>query len=172
LDESVTLHLRVGGIMKNWAFYIAAALGFTVYGAVTNADRDGSGAIVGEGSVDAFNVRVGDCFNDYSTSFSDEVSSVPGVPCSDPHDNETYAVFDVTISSYPESDDVMAELAHNSCVERFDSFVGRDYESSSLDITTLYPTAQSWRQDDREVVCAVYDMESNQLVGSVQSKGL
>jgi len=159
--------------MKNWAFYLAAVLGFGIYGAVTDADRDGSGAIIGEGSVDAFNVRVGDCFNDYSTSsFNDEVSSVPGVPCSEPHDNETYAVFDVSISSYPESEDVMAEIAHNACVERFDSFVGRDYESSALDISTLFPTAQSWKQNDREVVCAVYDMEANPLVGSVQGKGL
>ena len=158
--------------MRNWAFYIAAALGFTIYGVVTEADRDGSGAIIGEGSVDAFNVRVGDCFNDYSPSYSDEVSSVPGVPCGEPHDNEAFAVFDVTISSYPESEDAMAQIAHNSCLERFDSFVGRDYESSSLDIITLYPTTESWRQNDREVVCAVYDMEATQLVGSVQSKGL
>ena len=158
--------------MKNWAVYIAAILGFAVYGAVTDADRDSSGAIIGEGSVDAFDVHVGDCFDDYSTSFNDEVSSVPGVPCSDPHDNEAFAVFDVTITSYPESDDHMAELAHNSCLERFDSFVGRDYESSSLDIITLYPTSASWKQSDREVVCAVYDMEAIKLVGSVQGQGL
>ena len=158
--------------MKNWVYYIAAALGFTVYGAVTDADRDSTGAIIGEGSVDAFNVSVGDCFNDYAASVTGEVSSVPGVPCSEPHDNETYAVFDVTISTYPESEDLMGEIAHNACVERFDTFVGRDYDSSSLDITTLFPTSQSWQQDDREVVCAVYDMEANPLVGSVQGKGL
>ena len=158
--------------MKNWAFYIAAALGFTVYGAVTDADRDSSGAIVAEGNVDAFNVHIGDCFNDYSESYTNQVTSVPGVPCSDPHDNEAFAVFDVTIPSYPESEDAMAEIAHNSCVQRFDSFVGRDYASSSLDIITLYPTSQSWKRDDREVVCAVYDMEENKLVGSIQGQGL
>lgn len=158
--------------MKNWVFYIAAALGLAVYGAVTDADRDSSGAIIGEGNVDAFNVNVGDCFNDYSASITNQVTSVPGVPCNDPHDNEAYAVFDVTISSYPESEDAMAQFAHDSCVERFDSFVGRDYASSSLDIITLYPTTQSWKQSDREIVCAVYDMEASKLVGSVQNQGL
>ena len=88
--------------MKNWVVYLAAIAGFAIYGATTTADRDESGAIVGEGSIDAFSMRVGDCFNDID-SF-DEVSSVPGVPCSEPHDNETYAVFDVSIEEYPGDD--------------------------------------------------------------------
>lgn len=157
--------------MKHWAGYILAALGFVVYGAVTEVDRDESGAIVGGGSVDAFEMQVGDCFDD-SYSFGDEVSNLPGIPCSEPHDNETFAVFDLSLTSYPDNEDAMAEIAHDSCVERFDSFVGRDYQSSALDIVTLYPTHNSWSQNDREVVCAVYDMEENKLVGSVKGSGL
>jgi len=156
--------------MKSWGIYIIAALGFVIYGAVTDADRDSSGAIVGSGNVDAFNIRVGDCFDD-SSSYDDEVDSLPGVPCSQPHDNETYAVFDVTVSSYPQ-DDAMAELANESCLERFETFVGKEYQSSTLEIMTLYPTAQSWRQDDREVICAVYDMNAAKLEGSVKGRAL
>ena len=155
--------------MKNWAIYIAVALGFVVYNAVTEADRDDSGAIVGEGNVDAFEVRVGDCFDD--TSSFDEISSLPGVPCSGPHDNEAFAVIELTIASYPEGD-AMGQLAQETCLQRFESFVGRDYDSSSLDILTMYPTSESWKQSDREVVCAVYDMEANQLVGSVKGMSL
>ncbi len=155
--------------MKNWAVYIVAALGFGIYGAVTDADRDGSGAIIGEGSVGAFNVRVGDCFND-SDAFSEEVFSVAGVPCSEPLDNETFAVFDLPLASYTD-EDAMFELAHESCAARFESFVGKDYESSMLEITTMYPTAESWAQNDREVVCAVYDMDASKLVGSVAGRG-
>ena len=156
--------------MKGWIPYIVAALGFGIYGAVTDADRDESGAIVGEGTLDAFSVRVGDCFNDASES-SGEVSSVAGVSCSGAHDNETYAVFDVSFNSYP-SDEVMSQHAREACLERFESFVGKDYESSTLEVSTMYPTQQSWNQDDREVICAVYDMNANQLVGSAKSSGL
>lgn len=156
--------------MKSWIIYIAAALGFVIYGAATDADRDSSGAIVGEGNVDAFQVRVGDCFND-SGSYEDEVSSLPGVPCSEPHDNEAYAVFDISLTDYPD-DEAMGRLAHDSCVDRFDAFVGMDYESSSLDVISMYPTVESWQQNDREVVCAVYDMEENKLVGSVEGRSL
>jgi hypothetical protein len=170
-NESFTSGLIEKGItMKSWAIYIAAALGFVIYGVATEADRDGSGAIVGEGNVDAFQVRVGDCFDDSST-YSDEISNLPGVPCSKPHDNEAYAVFDLTIAPYPDNDS-MGELAQESCLQRFDTFVGRDYESSSLDIFAIYPTTESWAQKDREVICAIYDMEESKLVGSVKGRAL
>lgn len=31
------------------------------------------------------------------------------------------------------------------------------YEPSSLDVFTMFPSPESWKQDDRQVVCAVYD---------------
>ncbi len=156
--------------MKHWAIYIALALGFVIYGAVTDVDRDSSGAIVGSGNVDAFQVRIGDCFDDVSSSV-DEVSSVPGVPCSEPHDNEAFAVFDVTVTEYP-GGEAMGNLAYESCLTRFDSFVGRDYQSSTLEITTMYPSIESWNQSDREVICAVYDVDQNKLIGSAAGRGL
>jgi hypothetical protein len=149
---------------RNWIIGIVIAAG--VSGCM--ADRDETGAIVSEGGVDAFQMRVGDCFDDGSTFDDDNVDSVPGVPCSNPHDNEVYAVYDVAAASFP--GEAMAEMAHEGCLERFEAFVGKDYESSSLDIATLYPSAESWQQSDREVVCAVYDVDAEKLTGSV--KGL
>ena len=156
--------------MKNLGFYAVVVMAYLAYGAITNADRDDSGAIVGEGNIDAFHMRVGDCF-DNSSSFEEEVSNLPGVPCSQPHDYETFAVFDVAIDSYP-SEESMLELAHDSCLERFDPFVGIDYDSSILEIITMYPTDESWQQDDREIVCALYDMNDEKLVGSTQGSGI
>lgn len=148
---------------------VAVAAGAYLVNSFMQANRDETGAIVSEGSVDAFQMRVGDCFDDGSAFTSEEVNSVPGVPCAKPHDNEVYAVFDVTASSFP--GDAMAEMAHDGCLTRFEPFVGKDYESSSLDIATLYPTRESWQgQNDREVVCAVYDLEGEKLTGTV--KGL
>lgn len=160
--------------MRNWIIGIAIAAGVYGVNSYMRADRDSTGAIVSEGSIDAFQMRVGDCFDDGSTFSGDgpEVSSVAGIPCSTPHDNEVYAVFDVSVASFPEGDG-MASLAFDSCKERFQSFVGKDYDSSSLDIATLYPTRESWNgQHDREVVCAVYDVDTKKLTGSVKARGL
>jgi hypothetical protein len=156
--------------MKNLGFYAVVVMGYLAYGALTNADRDGGGAIIGEGNIDAFHLRVGDCF-DNSSSFGDEVSDLPGIPCTQPHDYETYAVFDVSIDSYP-SEESMSELAYESCLDQFDPFVGTDFDSSVLEIITLYPTVESWQQDDREIVCALYDMSKEKLVGSTKGRGI
>jgi hypothetical protein len=156
---------------RNWILGTAVAACACLTTACMQADRDSTGAIASEGSVDAFQMRVGDCFDDGSVFAAEdnEVSSVPGVPCSQPHDNEVYAVFDVSMTSFP--GERMGDLAHEACLERFESFVGKDYESSSLDVAALYPTRESWSgQNDREVVCAVYDMQAKKLTGSV--KGL
>ena len=161
--------------MKKFITYVAVALGVAGYNVITNADRDDSGAIISEGSVGAFQIREGDCFDHTGDAYSTEngeVSSLPGVPCSAPHDNEVFAVFDVNMASFPGADE-MNELVFDTCMERFEPFVGRDYESSALDIMTLYPSEDSWKQkNDREVVCAVYDMDSNKLKGTAKGRGL
>lgn len=160
--------------MKNWFLYVLVGAGIAGYNVITGADRDGNGVIVDGGNVGAFDLRVGDCFDDASYSFNGDaqITSLPGVPCSEPHDNEVYAVFDVNIDSYP-GDEGMWELAMDRCLDRFQPFVGLDYESSSLDILTLYPTPESWKlENDREVVCAVFDVDANKLVGHAQGKGL
>lgn len=156
--------------MKKFGIYIVAAAGFAIYGAVTDADRDSAGSIIDAGNVDAFQVRVGDCFDDITGS-SDEVMSVPGVPCSEPHDNEAFAVIHMTFAEYP-GDEAIAGHAYDACMDRFETFVGRDYETSSLEIFTLYPSPESWHQGDREVVCAVYDVNATKLVGSAEGRGL
>jgi hypothetical protein len=157
---------------RNWIIGAAVAGGAFLFNSVMQADRDDSGAIVAEGSLDAFQMRVGDCFDDGSafTEESNNVDSVPGVPCSMPHDNEVYAVFDVAVTSFP--GDGMADMAQEACQERFEAFVGKDYESSSLDIATLYPSSDSWKQNDREVICAVYDIDAKKLTGSVKGLAL
>ena len=52
--------------MKTWGIYVVVILGFIIYGAATKVDRDNTGTIVGEGNIDAFQIRVGDCFDDVS----------------------------------------------------------------------------------------------------------
>ena len=158
--------------MRNWGIYVVVALGYIIYNVSTTADRDESGAIVDGGNVDAFNIRVGDCFDDTSSLLGEEVTSLPAVPCTEPHDNEVYAVFDVSVSDYPGADQ-MSVMAFDACKQRFQHFVGKEYDSSTLDIMTLHPSSESWRvQNDREVVCALYDMEGNKVTGSAKGRAI
>jgi len=64
----------------------------------------------------------------------------------------------------------MGDLANESRLEHFASFAGTDFASSSLDIFAIYPSTESWKQNDLEVICSIFDMNSSKLVGSM--KGL
>jgi hypothetical protein len=115
-------------------------------------------------------MRVGDCFDDEAFETT-EISEVPAVPCSQAHDNEVYAVFDI-VGEWPGEEQV-EELAHEGCYERFARAIGKTYEDSMIAFTTLYPTEGSWTQrDDREVICVGYHMEYEKLTGSIVGSGL
>jgi len=152
-------------------------VGFAAYGCLDDANRDESGNIVGEGEVSAFSMRVGDCFNDSQEVIDaggDEVvlEAVAGLPCSEPHDNEVYAVLDLSLERFPGGEEIY-DLARDECVERFESFVGVSYEASILDIMHVYPTEESWsRGGDREVICAIYHMEADKTTGSMNDSGI
>ncbi len=145
---------------------VAAAIGFT-----TAARRNDAGQITHAGSVDAFEVRVGDCFDDGAFANA-QISEVPGVPCSAPHDNEIYAAFDIAGDAWPGDDDVEA-AATQGCYDRFAAAIGESYEESAVDFTTIYPSEGSWnRADDREVLCVGFDVDRGKLTGSVIGSGL
>lgn len=161
--------------MKTWIIYIIIALGVYFFYETTQANRDASGTIVAEGNIDAFQMKVGDCFNDSEDSLSEEVEEVfgvDGIPCSTPHDNEVFAVFDIPLGDFP-GEEKLSDIAFDSCLKYFPKYVGKSYEESSLDIFPIYPTLQSWTQsDDKEVVCALYNLELKKLTGSVKGRGL
>ena len=148
--------------------------GYFAYDYINDADRDDSGNIISEGQIDAFSMRVGDCFNDSQEFFGsgEEIQNVAGLPCSQPHDNEVYAVFDVSLASFP-GDEAMFGVATDECLKYFNGFVGETYENSVLDLFAMYPTSESWsRMGDREVVCAVYHIDGEKLTGSVKGRGI
>lgn len=131
-----------------------------VLAACGGADRDDSGEIVEAGSVSAFQLRVGDCFDD-DTDLGEEVSSLAAIPCAEPHGSEVYALVDHLGGDedpYP-GEDVISQYSEDVCIPPFASYVGTPYEQSRLFITFLYPTAESWGLDDREIVCIVLDTE-------------
>jgi hypothetical protein len=161
---------RFGGVV-----FVLLIVGFGAYAFLSQASRDSTGAIDSAGQIDAFDIRLGDCFNDDSSVGTDRVSevySLDAVPCAEPHDNEVFAVFDLTLEAFPEGE-AMTDIVGEECLQRFEPYVGRDYEASSLEITTMYPTYQSWNErGDREVGCILFDMDLSKLQGSMKGSGM
>jgi hypothetical protein len=135
----------------------SAVAGVAVFGGVSafgdDTTRNEQNEIIESGGLGAFAVEVGDCLN--LPSELDVVQSVEGVPCTQAHNAQAYAIFDLTGfgDAFP-GRAAFEEQAAKGCYERFQSFVGISFEQSELYFTTLEPTEDSWVElDDREIVC-------------------
>jgi hypothetical protein len=120
-------------------------------------------AACGGGNV--FTLEVGTCFDDTDET---EVSSVPEVDCSEPHDNEVFAVFDYTQSDTFPGSEAMNDAAQELCIAQFEAYVGLSYPESALEVFPITPTQGSWDNGDREIICALYNLDLSKLTESMQ----
>jgi hypothetical protein len=100
-----------------------------------------------------FSLKVGECFSGAATG---QVSDVNKVDCSVAHDSEVYSVFDYPNppSAFPGSA-AMDTAASDRCTTDFAVYVGIDAASSGYGLGQLVPTAESWAQGDRQLVCLI-----------------
>lgn len=123
-------------------------------------ERDGAtGEVVESVEADPFALRVGDCLDSLQgiTGEYEEVESILTVPCGQAHDSEVYASHLIADEKYP-GDDGVIQQADDFCYAEFAGFVGMAYEDSGLDLSTLFPSSDSWKyMDDREILCLVVD---------------
>jgi len=132
----------------------------------SDPERDPETQEVSEaGTADVFSLRVGDCYNDEGSS-DEEISSVPAVPCSEPHDNEAYFSFDIADGDFPGDDSILAS-ADEGCLTAFEPFVGFGYAESVLDFGYIFPTEASWADGDREILCTIYAADLSQVTGTL-----
>jgi hypothetical protein len=125
------------------------------------------------GRQSVFSLPVGTCFDDEvapdEATAGDEISSVPKVDCSEPHDNEVFALIDYTETDVYPGSAAMNEIGTELCIEQFDEYVGIGYLDSELDVFAITPSEAGWNEDsDREVICALYNLDLSKLTGSME----
>jgi hypothetical protein len=146
--------------------------GWWVFTSLDDADRGDSGEIVGGGDLGVATMQPGDCFNDPD---SDVVYDVQAVPCSEPHDNEVFAIGEVGDAFGSAFPGLVAldSYAYEQCTgSRFQSYVGVGYSESILGVFTLTPTDESWSDGDRGYVCALYRLDLAKLTSTTRSSGI
>ncbi len=115
----------------------------------------------------AMDLKVGDCFD--GAPANTEVSEVDSKPCTEPHENEVFAVFDYPGSATEHPGDAALDAAADTgCVDAFRQYVGKAIEDSSLTFSYLVPTQASWRLGDRAITCLIEDPSGAKLTGSMQ----
>lgn len=121
------------------------------------------------GQLDVFSLQVGDCVFDSPES---EVETLDAISCSEDHDLEVYALFDLPDGDFPGNAEVDI-AAENGCLERFDAYVGIAYAESVYGFTYLTPLEDGWNNlGDREVVCLLGRIDGEPNIGSAENAGI
>lgn len=125
---------------------------------VVLATTGGCGLFGGDDdSTSVFSIEPGQCFEG-QTKVKAQISDIKRLDCADEHALEAYAVIDyedatgATTDTFP-GDEVLTKFAQGACAGDFRRYVGVDYLDSSLFYTYLVPSARSWEDDDRNVIC-------------------
>jgi hypothetical protein len=122
-------------------------------------------------SVSVFKVEPGQCF-ERQTEVKAQISELTAVDCDKDHAQESYAIvpykaIDGAAPDIYPGDDALTRFAEGACAGAYRDYVGVDYLDSKLFYTYLLPSARSWDDDDRSVVCFV-TTTGEPLQGSVK----
>lgn len=159
------------GTSQRMVAALAALATATTLSACSLVDRGEDGT-----AVSVFDVHVGQCFL-APQDITVELSTLAAVDCTEPHEQEAYALAAFTAPGTDTAPDdfpgeaALKEFAEGTCAERFADYVGVDYRDSELYFTYLVPSPRGWEQDgDRTTLCFVTTTGA-QLTQSVAGTG-
>ena len=98
-------------------------------------------------------LRARDCM--ITSRLGDSVLKVPVVPCRQTHDAEVVGVAQLPGRWHGEA--YLSRLGDQTCAKVFQRYVGIAADSSEHEVGWFGPTADSWTQGDRLIVCFATD---------------
>lgn len=145
--------------------WLAGLIGLGLLSTISEPDRDDSGSITEQGTLSAYDIEIGDCLNGLRAVEADTVvTTLPAVPCTQAHEGEVYASFELADGDYPGADGVMAQ-ADRRCAEALLTYSASAFEDQNIGLFYLYPDSREWGRN-REVVCIAMAIEGT-LTGSL-----
>ena len=119
-------------------------LGVGACGLFSPAFRDADGQVTASASISISSLKVGDCVYNVS-NLGEQITTVQVVPCSSEHEGEVFA----TETNVPNTETDIA----NYCTDQFASYIGLDFNDSSLTAKYFSNAASSANTD---VQCIAY----------------
>lgn len=139
-------------------------------GGFDNTSRDDAGQIVQEGNISVFSLQVGDCLN-IPDKNATKLGESSGVPCSQAHLYEVFAETTITdLTTY--NKDAISTKASDFCSASFQTFVGIPVERSTLTISWLVPTQETWGEGDNEITCILIRRDDLPMTMSMRGTGI
>jgi hypothetical protein len=117
--------------------------------------RDANGAISSDGTLSTVSLRVGDCVNGLADQ--QEVSELPAIPCTKPHEAEVFAIVELDDAEFP-GDEELSSLSEQRCGQEFDALADVPAEvldDPALGLSWLQPFEEDWTRGDHSIACLV-----------------
>ena len=108
-----------------------------------------------EGTIDAGDLKVGDCISD-ANSRTGDVTTFKGVKCDKRHDGEVYTIIRLRggKKAKPPSEAFINGKGQRGCRARLRRQATRkQFRDSRLGFKFVYPTPESWAEGDRDITC-------------------
>lgn len=123
------------------------------------AKRGSSGSVSQAGSMQASDLKVGDCFD--KPSADSNVTSLTAIPCTQAHDSQVYAEPRASESSYP-GDSTLADEADNDCsADSAMSTISQDTPESVGSAELYAQDADSFDAGDDYFTCFILSDSKN-----------
>jgi hypothetical protein len=120
-----------------------------------DAGRDASGSISKKGDLDAFSIKVNDCYEkptDALTGFS----SVKAIPCDQPHNAQVYFSFTYpNATSTAPTDDQLKSTVDPQCTTAAGTKVDQAKAPQNAMMNYLIPDDTAWGQGHHEILCVI-----------------
>jgi Septum formation len=103
-----------------------------------------------------------------------EITRIRSTPCRVEHQAEVYLRPELPggrNAPFPGIGELRRQ-AQQACRDGFEGFVGVRWTRSELEIAALWPSPDSWPTGDRQVVCVVFRLDGQPMVGSARGSGI
>jgi hypothetical protein len=151
--------LAIAGLALSGVWIVLFVVLAVVASQGTATRSPATGGVTHAGSLNVFSLAVGDCFNNPPGATS--LTTVTAIPCSQAHNAQIYAKFDVSgsIVSYP-GDAALTRIASNGCNARV-GILDKSKITNSMTIRFLFPLSASWLDGQRTVACMIANPTAN-----------
>ncbi|WP_051399473.1 DUF4190 domain-containing protein [Haloechinothrix halophila] len=155
--------MAVAGVVLS-SLWIVLFVIVIIAGILDDVERTPTGEVTAEDTVPLENLRIGDCVEKVTEDRN--YFSVTVMPCDEPHHSEVFAKFDLRGEAWPGEETVFAD-ANAGCSDALREYSSTAYDDIDVAIFTFHPTAFTWADGDREIICLT-DYEDGPRTGSIE----
>ena len=110
----------------------------------------------------------GDCIDLANQTFDTVETYIPRA-CDEDHQLEVVGIVIAADGDFP-GRDALDAVAEDRCGEQFAGYAGIELDESRFDLRHLRPSAESWDEGDREIMCMVQEGSGGTLSVSVRGR--